>query len=76
MRDNINSLFVKWKKGEWLFVIAFTVIAFGFFGYVGIGFFLSRLLVFLTIPLMFCYCWNTFIRPSFYLLGAILQFGL
>ena len=64
MRDNINSLFVKWKKGEWLFVIAFTVIAFGFFGYVGIGFFLSRLLVFLTIPLMFCYCWNTFIRPS------------
>lgn len=59
-----NRIEKDWTRKEWVLIIIYTVISFQFYLYAGFNNTIIKLPVFLTIPIMFVFCWKTFINHT------------
>ncbi len=62
MISRLGASYTDWAKKEWCIIILYTLISLQFYAYVGFSNTMIKLPLFLTVPLMLAYCWNTFIK--------------
>ena len=61
---NKENLYFKWTGKEWFFVILYTLISFQFYNYTPLGSTMQKLPSFVIVPIMFIFCWKTFLLHS------------